>query len=288
MTDNSWINLNGTLVPADQAVLPISDRGVLFGDGVYEVMAVYNGQCRALDSHLDRLEKSLQSILLPSPLDKSAWKKAFLDCLAKNNLSHSDAVIYLQVTRGDSLPRDFNFAKEAQATYFIQTRPFEFADYDTLNKGFTAISHEDIRRAHCHIKSTCLQTSVLLKHKAAEAGAEECIMQRDDYLTEGSSSNVFMVKDGTVYTPPLSKSILPGVTRSLVINLGKSLGLNIKEEPILFKNLTQADELFITSTTRTIKPIIQLDDTTIGNGQPGPIWQKLIKAYLKKMEINNE
>ena len=284
----AWINLNVTLVPFEQASLPISDRGVLFGDGVYEVIAVYQGRYRRLQQHLDRLERSLQGILLPSPLSQSDFKKAIDDCLKVNNLDKRDAVIYLQVTRGNSIPRDFDFSENALAHYFIQARAFNFADIHQLQMGCKVISHEDIRRLHCYIKSTCLQTSALLKHQAIKAGAEECILYRDHYLTEGSASNVFMVKENIVYTPPLTVSILPGITRLLIIQLCHDLGITLKEEPILFRDLYQADELFIASTTRTIKPVIQLDDTIIGKGQAGPICQQLIHAYLKKMETPHE
>lgn len=283
MTTQSWVNLNGTLVPFDQATLSVSDRSVLFGDGVYEVIAAYQGQYRALDQHLDRLQKSLKAILLESPLTTSEWKQAIQATLEKNNLSQSDAVIYLQVTRGNSVPRDFNFAEDAKASYFIQTRAYDFPTYDRLNQGYKAISHEDIRRAHCYIKSTCLQTSALLKHQAVEAGAEECLLHRNELLTEGSSSNVFMIKDSIVYTPPLTKSILPGVTRALVIDSCQQLDFAVKQIAIPFEQLFTADECWITSTTRTIKPITQLDDIIIGKGQPGDIWQQVMKHYLEKM-----
>jgi len=284
MADTKQVNLNGTLVPFDQASLPISDRGILFGDGVYEVIAAYNGHCRALDAHMDRLQKSLKGIALTSPLDSTSLKQAIFDCLKANDLQKNNAKIYIQVTRGESCPRDFNFSQSAKANYFIQVDAIDFPDFETLNHGYKAISHEDIRRAHCYIKSTCLQTSALLKHQAAEAGAEECIMHRKGLLTEGSSSNAFMVQDGIVYTPPLTKSILPGVTRQLVIDICQELGFAVKEVAIPFADLYQADEIWITSTTRTIKPITQLDDTILANGHPGPVWQQLIKTYQDNME----
>jgi D-alanine transaminase len=284
MVSNSWVFLNGRWITLEAASLPITDRGILFGDGVYEMIAVYKGHCRALNNHLDRLEQSLNGILLRSPLSKESWKQAIYDCLKKNNLDHRDAAIYIQVTRGNSNPRDFDFSEEASAHYFIQARAFDFADIDELKQGCKVISHEDIRRANCFIKSTCLQTSALLKHQAVQAGAQECILHRDGYLTEGSASNVFMIKDDVIYTPPLTRSILPGVTRQLVIELCRELQITIQEKPIQFKDLYSADNLFITSTTRTIKPVNQLDDTMIGHGETGPICLKLMNAYLKKME----
>jgi D-alanine transaminase len=286
-TDN-WVHLNGQLIPFEKASLPLSDRGILFGDGVYEVIAVYQGRARALHRHLDRLEQSLSAILLRSPLTKEGWERAIYTCLEKNNLQNRDAVVYIQVTRGSSIPRDFDFSEDAIAHYFIQTRAFDFADRNQLKQGCKAISHEDIRRVDCFIKSTCLQTSSLLKHQAAIAGAQECLLHRDGFLTEGSTSNVFMIQDDVVYTPPLSRSILPGVTRQLVIDLCLDYHIEILEKPIAFKDLYQADNLFITSTTRTLKPISQLDDAMIGNKEAGPICLKLIDAYLKKMETWHE
>lgn len=276
------VNLNGELLPLEKASLPITDRGILFGDGVYEVIAIYNGQCRALDKHLDRLANSLKAILLTSPLSKEAWRDAILELIKKNSLTQEDGAVYLQVTRGESFPRDFNFAEDAKAHYFIQTRKHVFPSYQTSGKTYKAITHEDIRRAHCYIKSTCLQPCALLKHEAVQAGAEECIMHRNGLLTEGTASNVFLVKDGIIYTPPLTKSILPGVTRGLVIELCENLGYAVKEIAIPLTDLYQADELWLTSTTRPITPITQLDDIIIANGEPGPLWQEVSQAFNKQ------
>ena len=283
-TQTAWVNVNGKIMALKNATLPITDRGILFGDGVYEVLAIYKNHIRALRAHYERLVSSCEKILLNCPFTFAQFEQIIADLIKKNNLIDKDATCYCQITRGESLPRDFNFDINGKPNYFFQIKAFDFPKQDHLLKGFNAISHEDIRRLHCDVKSTCLQSSALLKHQAIEAQAEECLLHRDHHLTEGSSSNVFMVKDGIVYTPPLTRQILPGITRSLIVEYCQQLDLPIKEQAIKFANLYNADEVWITSTTRTLKPIIKIDDTMINNGNTGHFATKLIQHYLQQME----
>ncbi|MCS3903160.1 D-alanine transaminase [Methylohalomonas lacus] len=269
----SLVYLNGDFVALEEARISPLDRGFTFGDGVYEVIPVYNRRVFRLKEHLERLENSLKLIYMRNPLPVEEWKR-ILDRLVTENAG-DDQSIYLQVTRGVS-PRDHVFNDEMQATVFIMTKPLEQPDNSA---GSAAIVRPDIRWQWCHIKAITLLPSVLLRHEASLSGAREAILVNQGLVTEGAASNVFICESGKVLTPPKSRQLLPGITRDLVIELLQQNGIECSEYPVPETQLRSADEIWITSSTQEIVPITVLDGEMVGSGQPGPLWQHAARIY---------
>lgn len=267
------VYLNGDYLPLEQARISPLDRGFTFGDGVYEVIPVYNGRIFRLHEHLVRLENSLRLIYMRNPLPLPEWERILHKLVADNE--GDDQSIYLQVTRGVSA-RDHAFDDGMQPTVFIMTKPLPQPDNST---GGHAIVREDIRWQWCHIKAITLLPSVLLRYEARQANAREAILTRDGKVTEGAASNVFVCQDGRISTPPKNERLLPGITRDLVIELLQDSGLGCEETDISEAELRAADEIWITSSTQEIVPIIRLDDRPVGIGRPGPLWQQAIRIY---------
>lgn len=265
--------LNGNFVALEDARISPLDRGFTFGDGVYEVIPVYGRRIFRLKEHLQRLENSLALIYMRNPLPVSEWNRILQRLISENE--GDDQSVYLQVTRGVS-PRDHAFNDDIMATVFIMTKPLQQPD-NTV--GATAIVRPDIRWQWCHIKAITLLASVLLRHEAQLAGAKEAILVNDGLVTEGAASNVFICRGNTVLTPPKSEQLLPGITRDLVIELLRADGLNCEEQMITESELRRADEIWITSSTQEIVPIINLDSATVGAGRPGPVWERATRLY---------
>lgn len=265
--------LNGDFVALDEARISPLDRGFTFGDGVYEVIPVYNRRIFRLEEHLNRLRNSLRLIYMRNPLSLEEWKR-ILDRLVMDNPG-DDQSIYLQVTRGVS-PRDHAFDDDMQATVFVMTKPLQQPDNSA---GAAAIVRPDIRWQWCHIKAITLLPSVLLRHEASLSGAREAILVNEGLVTEGAASNVFICESGKVLTPPKSRQLLPGITRDLVIELLQQDGQECIECPLLENQLRNADEIWVTSSTQEIVPITVLDGEKVGSGQPGPLWQQAARIY---------
>ena len=265
------IYLNGEFLPLSKARVPVLDRGFLFGDGVYEVIPVYGGKPLRLEEHLRRLDQSLAGIRMLSPYPDSEWSSIF-DRLINGN---HDQQIYLQVTRGADLKRDHAIPSPLQPTVFVMCTaisPIPLA-------GIKAVTVKDTRWDRCNIKAITLLANVLLRQEALDEGAAEAILVRDGLALEGSASNIFLVKDGRVITPPKGPSILPGITRDLVLELAAASGFPTEQRDIRVEELSSADEFWITSSTREILAVIELDGHLIHGGQPGPVWHKVLKAY---------
>lgn len=265
--------LNGDFVALEEARISPLDRGFTFGDGVYEVIPVYNRRIFRLEEHLQRLENSLQLIYMRNPLSMAEWKR-ILDRLVLDNPG-DDQSIYLQVTRGVS-PRDHTFNDDMQATVFIMVKPLQQPDNSA---GSAAIVRPDIRWQWCHIKAITLLPSVLLRHEANLAGAREAILVNEGMVTEGAASNVFICEEGKVLTPPKGRQLLPGITRDLVIELLRQTGRECLESQVSETQLRNADEIWVTSSTQEIVPITVLDGEKVGSGQPGPVWQQAVRSY---------
>ncbi len=276
----SIVYLNGEFIPSEDATISVLDRGFLFADGVYEVIPVYNGKPFRLDSHLQRLRRSLDAIRLDPPLTDAQWEAVLAALIERNGSGHFS--IYLQISRGAAAVRDHVFpVPPVTPTVFAMTSSMPTPDKHSQQRttGLHAILLPDIRWQRCDIKSISLLPNILLKQQAMDAGANEAILMRDDMITEGSASNVFCVKDGTIQTPPKSELILGGVTRDLVVELALANQLSLTERNISAAELRNADEIWITSSTKEVAPITKLDDQPVGNGQIGPIWQQMAQLY---------
>lgn len=267
------VYLNGEFMPLEEARISPLDRGFTFGDGVYEVIPVYNHRIFRLQEHLQRLDNSLRQIYMENPMSMQEWENILERIVGEND--GDDQSIYLQVTRGVS-PRDHAFDDKLKPTIFIMSKPLLQPDNTA---GAKAIVREDIRWHLCHIKAITLLPSVLLRHEARLAGAKEAILVSSGEVTEGAASNVFVCSQGRILTPPKSERLLPGITRDLIIELLQEADLPCEERTFDDDTLRQADEIWITSSTQEIVPIIRLDDRPVGHGKPGPVWHQAIRIY---------
>lgn len=270
--------LNGTFLAEDHAHVSIFDRGLLFGDGVYEVAAVLQGRLMDADRHLVRLERSLREIGLVGALPMAEWMEVLQTLVARNEIR--EGLVYLQVTRGVA-ERDFAFPTSVTPTMFAYARPKRLID-DPNVRGVRVVTVPDWRWARRDIKSTSMLAQVLAKQTAKAAGAFEAMMHEDGLVTEGGSSTLWMVHRGVVYTRPLSDSLLAGITRDVVLEVGASLGVPIRERAYTVAQAVAADECFLTSATNFVVPITQVDDHMIGDGACGPITQRLREAYVAR------
>ncbi|NJD05720.1 MAG: D-amino acid aminotransferase [Methylococcaceae bacterium] len=275
MTD-PIVYLNGQFLPLGEAKVSVLDRGFLFGDGVYEVIPVYGGKPFRLAEHLQRLDNSLAGIRMTSPLTAEQWSDLF-DRLIRGD---HDQSIYLQITRGAAPKRDHAFPKETPPTVFAMCNPIA----PIPASGVRAITVQDIRWDWCHIKAVTLLANVLLRQQAVEQGCAEAILVRDGQAIEGAASNLFVVVDGILVTPPKGNRILPGITRDLVVELAQANAVPCQERDIAAEELSRAAEVWVTSSTREILPIVELDGRTVGNGSPGPVWARMNRLYQEFKE----
>jgi D-alanine transaminase len=269
--------LNGTFLPLEDASVPVMDRGFLFGDGVYEVIPVYAGRLFRLAHHLQRLRNSLQAVHIDNPLADSDWETMLTELVNRN--ATPDQAVYLQVTRGVAAQRDHAFPADTQPTLFAMSTPMTAsADIDSI-AGATAITLPDVRWKLCNIKAITLLPNVMLRQQAVDAGAVEAILIKDGYAIEGAASNVFIVKNDLLITPPNGPALLPGITRDLIIELAANHAMPFREADITEAELFAADEIWLSSSTREISPVTLLDDTVISAGKPGPLWKRMITLY---------
>lgn len=269
---NDLVYVNGEFVARDAARISVFDRGFVFGDGVYEVIPAYGGRLFRLPHHLQRLQRSLDGVRIANPHTAPEWQAIFERLMQAHG--RIDQYIYMQVTRGIA-PRDHAFPKGVAPTVFAFAQPIAYPDAALLASGVRAITAKDVRWQHCDIKAIALLPNVLMRQNAIEHGAVEAILLRDEQVTEGAASNIFIVERGTVVTPAKGPYILPGVTRDLVLELAAQHGVPYREAMISRAQLFAADEIWLTSSTKEILPIVQLDDKTIGTGRPGPLHAKL-------------
>lgn len=272
------VYLNGEYLDAEEAKVSVWDRGYLFGDGVYEVIPVYGRRCFALTRHLDRLQRSLAGIRLNNPYTVTQWQ-GILQTLIDQQTSDNQA-IYLQVTRGVA-PRDHVFPTTVEPAVFAMSNPLKPVHESWHQQGVKAIISDDIRWQNCHIKAIALLPNTLLRQEAEDAGAQEALLMRDGLLTEGSASNVFVVRDGVLLTPIADNRILNGITRMLVIELAKTLGMPVEIRDIFRQEVLDADEIWFTSSTKEIVPVTRLADQPVSDGLPGPLWEQIHQRFQK-------
>jgi D-alanine transaminase len=277
------VYLNGRYLPVNQAQVSVLDRGFLFGDGVYEVIPVFSDKPFRLHEHLLRLDDSLNGIRLPSPFNHKEWKEIFSSLVEQNgggNLS-----IYLQVTRGASDKRDHSLPEKPRPTVFAMCAPMPLSIPPEEQNGACAITLEDNRWHACNVKAITLLANILLRQKAVDKGCAEAILLRNGIVTEGAASNLFAVISNKLVTPPKSNHVLPGITRDLIIELANANYLPCEERLITEAELHQASEIWVTSSTREILPIIKLDEHIIGEGKPGPLWLKMQTLYQNYKQL---
>jgi D-alanine transaminase len=273
------VYLNGKYLPVSEACVSVLDRGFLFGDGVYEVIPAYGPNLLRADLHLQRLQNSLDGIRLQNPLSNDEWHQILQNLVSKNLQLNEDQSIYLQVTRGSAAARDHRFPEQTVPTVFAMSSPMPAVSRLVAEQGIEAVTLDDIRWRACNIKTTALLANTLLSQQASDKGAGEAILIREGYATEGSASNVFAVLNGVITTPPTGPLLLPGITRDLVLELARTHNLPSQESEISESALRQADEIWITSSTREIVPVLLLDGRPVGNGCAGPVWQQMIDIY---------
>ena len=270
------VYLNGEYLPLCEAKVSVLDRGFLFGDGVYEVIPSYSGHLFRMQDHLDRLQASLARIRLDFSYDLDGWLEILMPLIDKTK----DQYIYLQITRGVAPKRDHAFPKNPEPTIFAMCSDIKLvAEAET---GVKALTMDDNRWEMCNVKATTLLANVLLRQEAIEKGCAEAILIRNDYVTEGAASNLFAVIDGVLTTPENTAEILPGITRQVILELAQENGIQYSEEIISVQALQNATEIWLTSSTREIIPVVELDSKRVGNGKPGPVWQtmkQLFQAY---------
>ncbi|MFP7479547.1 D-amino-acid transaminase [Terribacillus saccharophilus] len=269
------------IVTKESLLYPFEERGLQFGDGVYEVIRIYQGTFDLLEEHIDRLYRSAEAIRLEVPFSKEALIASLHQLTDKNNVQ-TDAKLYLQITRG-SAPREHSFP-DVPSNFYAYIEPSE-RPVSLLQQGVRAVLADDIRWDLCYIKSLNLLPNILAKQTAKEKGALEAILHRDGIVTEGSSSNVFIIKDQILYTHPAEKNILHGCVRGRVLALAPKAGLQVEETAFTTDQLLQADEVFITSTTSEIMPVIEIEEKQIGTGKPGDYTRSLQLSYEKESGI---
>lgn len=278
------VYLNGEYTSADHAKVSVFDRGFLFGDGVYEVIPVYEGRCFELEGHLGRLQRSLEGVRIINPRTNAEWS-AIIQTLIDQN-GGGDQSVYLQVTRGVA-PRDHLFPANTTPSVFVMSNPMQLIPDAFKLQGIKCITLPDIRWQRCDIKAITLLANSLLKQQAHEQGAQEALLIKDGHLTEGAASNAYIVKNDVIYTPPKSSELLPGITRDVVLSLAKRAGIELHQQQITEAELHDADEIWISSSTREVLPVTVLDDHPVASGQPGPVWQALIALYQQLKQEQN-
>lgn len=271
------VYFNGGFIPKEDVKISPDDRGFLLADGVYEVLRTYGGKTFRASDHARRLARSLRELRMSGPGEKD-----FIDItselLRRNHLDRRDAKIYVQVTRG-SAPRRHSFPDQATPpTVYAEASSFRSVR-EKWDDGVRVVLVPDIRWARCDIKSVALLPNVLASQRAKESGAEEAIFVWEGTVTEGAHTNFCAVFDGELITHPLNNRILAGVTRGVVSDLCRSLGVPFRESPIPKEELKQAGELMILGTTTEIMPVVRVDDWQVGDGRPGPVTRRLQWAF---------
>ena len=270
--------LNGSYLPLAEARVSPLDRAFLFGDAVYEVVPIYASRLFRLREHLDRLNRSLAGIRMPAPLSHPEWALVGQELIARN--SAHDAYCYLQVTRGTELGRNHAWPEGLKPTLFSYVTSLEPVPRAFLDQGVPAVTAADTRWARRDIKSTALLANILLKKLSADAGAFETILFENGELTEGSSTTVHVVKDGTVHAPPNGHHILPGTTRDVVTELAARLNLRCVSGRVTEAALRAADEIWLAFATRGVLPVTALDGAAVGTGKPGPLFKRIQAAFV--------
>lgn len=282
MQKDKNVYLNGQYLPLSEAKVSVLDRGFLFGDGVYEVIPAYFGHLFRFPEHIHRLNSSLKSIGMLSLHSLDEW----LDILTPLLTNEQDQYIYLQVTRGIAPKRDHAFPEKIHQTIFAMSSPI--AQMENREAGVKAITLDDTRWELCHIKATTLLGNILSRQQAVEQDCAEAILVKNGYVTEGAASNVFAVIDQVLTTPPINNEILPGITREVILEIASKQQIPFAETKISLEALKNACEIWLTSSTREIMPVVALDSVKVADGNPGPVWCKMHQLFQEFKKNHHE
>lgn len=269
-------HFNGQLMPLDRIRISPLDRGFIFGDGVYEVIPVYDGMALRAREHFERLQRSMDEIRLRNPHTVDEWMALTRELLAHHPGNQS---VYIQVTRGAPDNRDHVMPKDLAPTVFMMCQPLASPSKEAVDNGVACITERDFRWEKCHIKSTSLLGNVMARQLAADAGAAETILLRDGFVTEASSSNVFVVKDGRVAAPPQDNLILLGITYDLLVRLAVEGAIALDIRPVTESELRSADEIWLSSSSKEVLAVSSLDGKPVGSGKPGPIFRRMYALF---------
>ncbi len=273
------VYLNGDYVPENEANVSIFDRGFLFADGVYEVTTVVDGKLIGFDGHIERLQRSLNELKINYKVNREELLTVHRELVARNNIDQG--MIYLQMTRGNPGDRDFAFPPEdTPLTVVLFTQEKQIIGTSIETKGLKVVSVDDLRWGRRDIKTVQLLFPSLAKMEAKEKGADDAWLMQDGYVTEGTSNNAYIVKDGKIITRDLSNDILHGITRKSVLACAKLLQMEVEERPFTIEEAYAADEAFATSASGFTNPIVEIDGNKVGTGKPGPVGDRLRALYI--------
>lgn len=273
------VYVNGEYVPEEEAKVSIFDRAFLFADGIYEVTAVIDGVLVDYGAHMERLHRSLRELDMAQPIPDDEIRQMHEELLKRNNVTNG--LIYMQITRGVA-ERDFAYPENAKQTIVAFTQEKDIAGSTQAKTGIKIITIPDIRWQRRDIKTTGMLAQAMGKQAAKEAGVADAWMVEDGHVTEGTSNTAFIVVGDTLVTRPLSNSILPGVTRRTIMRLADAGEIKVEERPFTVDEAKQADEAFLTSASAFVMPVVEIDGTMIGGGQPGPVSRKLREIYIEE------
>lgn len=277
----STVYLNGDFMPIDEARISPLDRGFLFGDGIYEVIPAYDGKPVGLEPHMQRMANGLSAIGINLTKTLADWKELIQSMIEKNGSGNLG--IYIQVSRGADVKRYHAYPEGVEPTIFMMTMPIKpavEADASTA-KGFSVATTQDMRWKRCQIKSTALLGNVMHFQEGYASGNDEILLYNDqNLLTEASSSNAFIVKDGVVITPVLDNQILPGITRNILLDVLKKDGsIPFEERDVSMEEVFAADEVWVTSSSKELAPVTQIDGKQVADGKVGKVWEAAFKLY---------
>ena len=268
--------LNGKFLPIEQAMVPVLDRGFIFGDGVYELIPVYSRAPFRMEDHLARLERSLAAVRIRNPYTREKWREIILQLIARQ--PWEDQAVYFQVTRGVA-KRDHAFPAGVEPTVFVMANALVNPPRELVEKGGSAVTAADNRWLRCDIKSISLLGNVLARQVSVDAGAQETILFRGGKLTEASASNVFIVRRGVLLSPPKSNLILPGITYDVVSEIAQAGKIPLEFRDISEAEVRSADEVWVTSSSKEILAIVTLDGKPVADGKPGPLFKRAFQLY---------
>lgn len=276
--------LNGEFSTVRDAKVSVLDRGFIFGDGIYEVVPAYAGRPFRFEQHMARLERSLAELRIPNPMDRAGWRDVvdrLVDAYAKHvgkAAAETNQLVYLQVTRGVAM-RDHVMPPDITPTVFGMVNRLYIYTAEERARGVDCTTADDFRWKKAHIKTTSLVGAVLARQISADEGGNETIMFRDGWLSEAAASNVWVVKDGVVLGPPKDNLVLEGIRYGLLEELCSRAGVPFELRRVSRDEVLAADEILLTSATKEVLPCTRLDGRPVGNGKPGPIYERLFAGY---------
>lgn len=270
------VHLNGAFVALRDAKISVLDRGFIYGDGAYEVVPVYARKPFRMPQHLARLQRTLDGIRLANPHSDAQWGRLVADLVERQPFAEQS--VYLQVTRGVAR-RDHAFPKDAVPTVFMMSNPLVLPSREQVERGVAVVTAEDNRWQRCDLKTTSLLGNVLMRQLAADAGAVETVMFRGGFLTEASSSNVLVVRDGKIVAPPTDNQILPGITYDAAVEFARDASLPLDIRPVTREEALSADEMWLSSSTKEVLAVTTVDGRPFAGGTPGPVFRRVHELF---------